>query len=188
MLTRSGLQNGKAKCVKIDEGQTGEKGGNINESMNSLPLSRATIARWQHMTVTEKGLLKDFDEAANEWQDNKRNFDLQRLEDIRRFLATDTAPEDALKMTINATPFPVRIPRICALNIDEERRMIFLEITVPAATNIDFVQTRQLASSTKKVSVPKREQSNWYNILIYSILVRAAFDVANSTYATSSSL
>src|SRR5262249_22792254 len=71
-------------------------------------------------------------------------------------------------------------PRVFSLNIDEQKGIIFLEISVPAATNINFVQTRQLASSAKKVSVPKREQSNWYSALIYSILVRAIWDVANS--------
>jgi len=87
-------------------------------------------------------------------------------------------------MILNATPMKVRIPRIITIRSDKEKRVLLLEITVPAAWNVDFVQTKKTTSSSKLGPAPKREQPFWYNQLIYSLLVRTVYDAATSDFVS----
>jgi restriction system protein len=61
--------------------------------------------------------------------------------------------------------------------------MIYVEITVPAAQNVEFyqqklVQTKSKPPSLKKVPVTKKDQQHWYDYLIYAVVVRTIFDIS----------
>jgi restriction system protein len=151
------------------------------ERLPAVQNYRSALAAYE---TCRTSLASELKVAAEEWQRHKRHFNEDRLHDIKRFIARENRAEDSLKMTLHATPFSISIPRIYDLMVDEEQKIILLEISVPAASNIVFTQTRNLASSAKQVAVPKREQPNWYNTFLYSMLVRAIYDMANSPRAT----
>jgi hypothetical protein len=178
------LEAWRSQCRQIDEANEEER-QRQNRHYESLPAvqsyKRARLAYESY----RKALAMDFDQAAIQWDLKKRDFDSDRLTDIKRFLAAATNPEDALLMTLNATPFWVHVPRNYMVKIDAERKMGFVEIRIPAASNVVFTQKRQLVSGAKTVEATKRDESYWYSYLIYSMLIRTVCDFAMSQFGSS---
>jgi hypothetical protein len=177
------LKAWRSQCRQIDEGNEQER-QRQNRHYESLPAVQSYKKARLAYESYRKALAMDLDQAAIQWNLKKRDFDSARLTDIKRFLAAATAPEDALLMTLNATPFWVHVPRNYTLKIDAERKMGLVEIRVPAAFNVVFTQKRQLVSDAKTVEATKRDESYWYNYLIYSMLIRTVSDFAMSPFSS----
>jgi restriction system protein len=55
---------------------------------------------------------------------------------------------------------------------------MLLELVVPAANNVVFVDHKNVRGESKEISLSAKQQQHWYEYLIYSMLVKAVYDIS----------
>lgn len=179
------IKNWEKACAEIDAKNVKAKEIYLTE-LRKLPKVQAYAAAFAAYEECNSNLEAERDRAVEEWTIQKQLYDDLRLADrnlilslTQRVVAGDSEALATLCLIqINSTPYFLVVPRIFSLYADSERRVIFLEMHVPASHNVDFYRNKPSKSGVKQSPISKTERSSTYDFLVQSMLLRAMCDVS----------
>jgi restriction system protein len=131
-------------------------------------------------------LKNELEEATLEWETRRESFaERLRLDKLKveslRILASrgdDAASRELTRIVANFAVFPFYFPRPVSIVPRSSEKLMYVEIIVPAASNIRFVEYKSVRGQLKEVALSAKIQQYWYEYLVYSMVVRLIFDIS----------